>query len=324
MRQAYSRTACMNPPEKPPVGFDFDDEDLEAATKELGPMCDKQRKRSFDWYYTLGTVVREHYLRVQQERERRGCSMYGEHFYTRLAEELDRPDISDFLLSDCARLVQNVSKDEYAELNQHPQISPTHARMLGRLWDKKDRDKLKARIITEQLTTKQLNDAIGELYGPQRSPGGGRKPMVPKNVQAALTHLARQAEKFCSLNENWFGKQFDLPSQIAELTSDKFNAKLEAQLKDALQQCESLAATADADTAQLRTLLSEVQRRITAQAEANARRDAEEHARREAEENELTEQQRPTRAERTAEQPDSPNHPRANRDRRIGRELHAL
>lgn len=311
MRQRQSISAHMSA-----VGFDIEDEELEDAVKEIGPMCDKQRKRSFAWYYDLGTKALEHYCSVEEEREQRGCSMYGERFYERLAELLDRPGISPALLSDCATLVRNISADEYAELSRHAAITPTHARILGRLCEPKDRANFKARIIDEQLTTEKLNAAILQHFGHRRAPGGGRKPMVPKNVQAALTHLARQAEKFCSLNENWFGKQFDLPSQIAELTNDKFNEKLEAQLKDALQQCESLAATADADTAQLRTLLSEVQRRITAQAEANARR--------EAEENEQTEQQLPTRAERRAQQPGSPNRPSADHDRRIGRELHVL
>ncbi len=314
MRQAYSRSASMNVPEKPPVGFDFEGEELEAAAKEIGPMCDEERMRSFDWYYTLGTIAHEHYRRVEQDREQRGCSMYGEHFYQRVAEELNRTYISAFLLSDCARLVQNVSKAEYAALEQHPQISPTHARMLGRLCAKKDRDMLKAKIITEELTTNQLNAAIGELFGPRRTPGGGRKPMVPKNVQGALTHLARQAEKFCSLNENWFGTRYDLPSEIAELPNDRFNEKLETQLKDALQQCESLAATANADASQLRALLGEVQQRIAAQAEVNARLAEQEK--------DVEEQERAVRAQRKARRAQTSSTPATIAERRIGRELH--
>ena len=56
--------------------------------------------------------------------------MYGEHFYERLEENLNRPGVTAALLSGCSRLARNIGEEEYADLSKHDAISPTHARIL--------------------------------------------------------------------------------------------------------------------------------------------------------------------------------------------------
>ena len=41
----------------PSALFDFEDEELEAAVKDLKPLCDTERKRSLRWRYDLGKTV---------------------------------------------------------------------------------------------------------------------------------------------------------------------------------------------------------------------------------------------------------------------------
>lgn len=311
MRQGQTISAHMSA-----VGFDIEDQELEDAAKEIGPMCDKEGKHSFDWYYDLGTATLEHFRRVQQDREQRGCSLYGQRFFEVLEQVLGRPDVSAALLSECATLVRNIGREEYVELSRHPEISPTHVRILGRLSEQKDRAMFKAKIIAEKLTTNQLNAAIVGYYGPRRNAGGGRKPMVAKNVQAALTHLTHQAEKHCSLNANWFGDRFDIRSEIAELPNDRVDQKLKDQVEVALDHCRKLKEMAIADEERLSAILSEVEQRIAAQSVVNARVAEEEK--------EFEDDEQATCAAPVA-RPARVSNPSMNQqDRRIGRELHRL
>jgi len=75
-------------------------------------LCDEHRRRSFQWYYETGKVVREHYEALA---ERRG-NMYGERFFHRLAQDLNKPGVSGPLLSNSNRLVKHYKEDEYLKL----------------------------------------------------------------------------------------------------------------------------------------------------------------------------------------------------------------
>jgi len=43
------------------VPYDFEEEEIQPAVRELRPMLEKDRSRSFQFYYTLGKNVIKHY-----------------------------------------------------------------------------------------------------------------------------------------------------------------------------------------------------------------------------------------------------------------------
>jgi hypothetical protein len=253
------------------VADDFEHEELQPAVDELAPMCDSHRQRSLQWHYDLGEVVDEHYSKVQQERSARGGSMYGTRFFNCLAKQMHRSSISGQLLWQSFHLVSTYDEEAYRELCRHDAMTPTHALMLGLIGGQKERAELQEKVVTEKLTTRQLHEAEKEMFGIRRKPGAGRPLKKPKNVKAAFTHLTAQAGKFIKLNDEvWFGKAFDILSQVQGLTGDKMTDELMAQITDAAEQCENLAATAIKDAETLRGILPEIDRRKKAQAEAEA------------------------------------------------------
>jgi hypothetical protein len=253
-----------------PVRNDFELEELQPAVEELANKCDEFRRRAFPWYYELGELVRRHYRRVEEEREAVGRSMYGERFFNRLANELEKPGISGQLLSGCFKLVETYGKEEYRKLCEHDAITPTHAMMLARS-EGPERAELLKKVISEKLTTKQLFEAEKEMFGVRRMPGAGRPPKRPKKLKDAFAHLNAQAEKFVKLNnEIWFGEAYNIIDEIKALTGGQFTDELKAQVEEAAEHCENLAATATRGAECLRGILPEIERRMKAQADMDA------------------------------------------------------
>jgi hypothetical protein len=126
------------------------------------------------------------------------------------------------------------------------------------------------RIAKEGLTVKEIDAAIKEKCGPRRQPGAGRPPKRPKKLKDAFTHLTSQVQKFVKLNDAvWFGNDYDIVTEIKEVPADKL-AELKAQIGEAIEQCENLAATASKDAKALRGTLPEIERRMKAQAKLDA------------------------------------------------------
>jgi len=126
--------------------IDFEDEQIEAAVTDLKPMCQEERKRTFRWHYDLGKVVALHFNQVRVEREKAGRTMYGEHFFDRLAEEIKV--VSGLLLQQCFRLVYAYNEKAFDELCKHPAIKLSHALQLAFVSDAKVRKELQTRVIS--------------------------------------------------------------------------------------------------------------------------------------------------------------------------------
>ena len=207
--------------------------------------------------------------------------MYGQRFFRRLAQDLKKPNVDGQLLYKCFKLVETYSEEEYQALCQHDSISPTHALMLGLVEVEESRVKLEEKVISEKLTTKQLFKAEQEMFGVRRKPGGGRPLKVPGNVKKALVHATSQAEKFLKSNDTiWFGDEFDIISEIADLPADKLTSEFKDQVIKAAGQYDSLAVTASRGAKALRETLPDIERGMAAQAalEAQQRAEVEEEA----------------------------------------------
>ena len=197
--------------------------------------------------------------------------MYGQRFFNRLAQELNKPYIDGFLLTQCYRLVKTYSEEEYRRLSQLEPLSPTHLLMLTGVDDPKSRRELIDRVVAERMTTRALWQAIKNVFGVRRLPGAGRPLKRPKSVKEALTHMRSQGEKLCRLNnEAWFGEQFDLGEEITNLPAAALTDDVRTQITDTAEQCEQLAKTAAASAKALRAVLPELDRRRAAQAEVDA------------------------------------------------------
>jgi len=138
---------------------------------------------------------------------------------------------------------------------------------LAALSDAKDRAHFQTKVIAEGLTYKQLYDAIKQKFGVRRKPGAGRPMKVPRDVTKALIHLNAQADNFIRCNERvWFGEEFDIIESLADLPSSVLSDQFKEQLTEAAEMCEKLARLAEANSHKLRQALSQVERRIAAQA----------------------------------------------------------
>ena len=85
-----------------------------------------------------------------------------------------------------------------------------------------------------------------------------------------------------------------LAGRIIANFPDKLTDELKAQVAEAAEQCENLAAAASQDAKALRDMLPEMERRMKAQAELEAKQQREEEAEREANAQTRAEKQRRT------------------------------
>ena len=268
MRKARSQTSPfpINTPGKPPTGYDFEDEELQPAIDALGPLCQDERTHSLQWHYDFGKAVLQYYMAVQREREKFNRSMYGEHFFERLAEAI--PTTSVPQLNDCMKLATVYSPKAFQELCQHDIITVSHARQLACIGDPKTRAELQANVIEKRWTVRDLNAAVKALAGPTRKPGAGRPIKQPRNIQAAVTHLTEQAAHFIKLNDKiWFGRDFDIVASVADLPADELDDDLFQQLSDAAELCSQMADAASRDAERFVDAIADVEQRMEAQAE---------------------------------------------------------
>jgi len=262
----------INKPEAPHFTEDFEEEELAPAVTELKPKFTEERsrlrserQRTLQWHYDIGAIVAKHYADVQCEREKHNQKMYGERFFDRLTELI--PDVPTHLLHKCYRLSMVYNPKSFGELIKHDAITPSHALQLAALGDPKDRAEFQAKVIAERLTYKQLYDAIKQKFGVRRKPGAGRPMKVPRDVTKALIHLNAQADNFIHCNERvWFGKQFDIMESLTDVPTAMLDEKFKDQLTEAAEICEKLARLAEENAQKLRKALSQVERRMAAQA----------------------------------------------------------
>jgi hypothetical protein len=249
--------------------FDFEDEELGPAIAELRPLCLKQPTDTLQWYRTLGKLVAKHYVRVQKEREKYNDTMYGEHFFERLAEAIQV--VSAGMLRMCFNLYYFYDDAAFRDLSSHKAVSPTHALRLASIHDGKLRRKLQDMIVEENLTVREL-DAEIKRHEPElpRKRGAGRPFKVPANLTRALTHMSAQSNNYQRAHwEVWFGEKYNIADVVPDLPASLLTDDLRKQLEEALEGCESLISIAEAEAEQLREALQTVERRMAAQAECD-------------------------------------------------------
>ena len=104
--------------------FDFDEDELDPAINELRPLCLKQRTDTLQWYHALGKLVAKHFKRVEEDREKRNDTMYGQHFFNKLAEAIEV--VSAAMLRACFNLYYFYPDGPaFRELAKQKAISPT-------------------------------------------------------------------------------------------------------------------------------------------------------------------------------------------------------
>lgn len=266
-RSASIRPAVNdNMPSRP--CFDFEDEELNPAIEELRPLCLKQRSDTLQWYRTLGKLVAKHYERVEKEREKFNDTMYGQHFFNKLAEAIQV--VSAAILRMCFNLFYYYPEPAFRELSSHKAITPTHALRLASIEDASLRTELQEKVIDENLSVKDLEREIKANQPKPRNRGAGRPFKVPSSLTKALTHLSAQSDAYVRAHKQiWFGEEFNIADQVPDLASSQLSDKLREQLDDALKACESLANIAEAEAEELRSVIELVDKRMAAQAECD-------------------------------------------------------
>jgi len=264
IRPASIRPTVNN--EKPHASFDFDDDELEPAIAELRPACLKQRSDTLLWYRSLGKLVAKHYVRVEREREKSNDTMYGEHFFNKLAEAIQV--VSAATLRACFNLFYYYPDAAFRELVQQKAITPTHALRLALIESDAIRHALQKQVVEDNLTVKDLERVIKKCQPKPRKRGAGRPFKVPSSLTKALSHLSEQSTAYRRAHEKiWFGEQFNIAEKVPDLPSSVLSATLRGQLEEALEGCESLASVAEAEAEELRNVIALVDKRLAAQAE---------------------------------------------------------
>lgn len=157
--------------------------------------------------------------------------------------------------------------------------------------DAKLRKQLQAKVIEEEWTVTELFKEIQGERGRQRQPGGGRRIKVPKNIKAAVTHFTAQAEKFIRANDQvWFGEDFDIVDELAEVPADKLSDELKEQVLEVADFWEKIMALGKVNGERLREAIEELDRRREAQAEIERQLAGEEGGQEDAEEGEAEEE----------------------------------
>ena len=266
-RPASIRPAVNNV--KPPhSSFDFEDEELDPAIDELRPLCQEQRIDTFQWHRTLGKLVARHYARVEREREKINGTMYGQHFFDKLAEAIQV--VSAATLRACFNLSYYYSDAAFRELSSYKAITLTHALRLASIEDDQLRKELQEKVIDENLTVRDLEREIAKDQPRPRKRGAGRPFKVPSSLKKALTHLNEQSTLYRHAHEKiWFGEQFNIAEKVPDLPSSVLSEDLRGQLEEALEGCESLASVAAVEAEELRKVIALVDKRMAVQAECN-------------------------------------------------------
>jgi hypothetical protein len=254
--------------------FDFEDDELNPAIEELQPLCIQQRSDTLQWYRTLGKLVAKHFVRVQKEREKHNDTMYGQHFFNRLADAIKV--VSAAMLRMCFNLYYYYPEPAFRELSNYKAISPTHALKLASINDGPLRQKLQEKVIEKNLSVKDLEHEIKANQPKPRKRGAGRPFKVPSSLTKALTHLNAQSDAYVRAHKQiWFGEEFNIADQVPELPSSLLSDKLRDQLGDALKACESLVSVAEAEAQELRGVIDLVDKRRAAQAECDRKAEEE-------------------------------------------------
>jgi len=266
-RPASIRPAVNNTKPSHP-SFDFEDEELTPAIEELKPLCLKQRSDTLQWYRTLGKLVAKHYVRVEKEREKFNGTMYGQHFFDKLANAIQV--VSAAMLRSCFNLFYYYPDSAFRELSKYKAITPTHALRLASIEDAGLRTELQEKVIEKNLSVKDLECEIKKNQPKPRERGAGRPFKVPSSLTKALTHLAAQSDAYVRAHKQiWFGEEFNIAEKVPDLPSSLLSDKLREQLEEALKGCESLASVAEAETNELRGAIALVDNRMAAQAECD-------------------------------------------------------
>ena len=247
--------------------FDFEEEELNPAIDELRPLCLKQRRDTLQWYRTLGELVAKHYARVEKEREKTNGTMYGQHFFERLAEAIQV--VSAGTLRSCFNLYYFYPEGPvFRELASHKAISPTHALRLATINDGPLRHQLQEKVVAENLSVRDRDAEIRKTLPKPRKRGAGRPYKVPSSLTKALTHLSAQASAYRHAHDKiWFGEQYNIADVVQDMPPGLPSEGLRKQLTEALEGCESLADVAQAEAQELRSAIELVDRRMAAQAE---------------------------------------------------------
>jgi hypothetical protein len=114
----------------------------------------------------------------------------------------------------------------------------------------------------------ELDREIRKTLPKPRKRGAGRPFKVPSSLTKALAHLSTQATTYRNAHEKiWFGEQYNITDELADLPSSLLSDGLREQLAEALEGCESLVSVAEAEAEELRKALARVDRCRAAQAE---------------------------------------------------------
>ena len=267
-RPASIRPA-VNSTKPPHSTVDFDEDELKPAIDELRPVCLKQRCDTLQSYHSLGKLVAKHYVRVERERTKANDTMYGQHFFDKLADAIQL--VTAGTLRACFNLFYYYPEGPaFRELSSHKEISPTHALRLASIEDDQLRKELQEKVIDENLTVRDLEREIAKDQPRPRKRGAGRPFKVPSSLKKALTHLNEQSTLYRHAHEKiWFGEQFNIAEKVPDLPSSVLSEDLRGQLEEALEGCESLASVAAVEAEELRKVIALVDKRMAVQAECN-------------------------------------------------------
>lgn len=188
-------------------------------------------------YFQAGKVVLTA-CRKASVRKEKGEKTSGEQVTEQLGEALG---INPRTLYMAANVADRLSREQFNELAQHPEITWSHVAVLVDVHKPEVRQQLQDRIVKERLPVRQLSSEIRELHKKKRR-GPGRAKGVPASAGSALRLLQKGIKGIRkSLGDVWLGERYNLVDTIVSLPAKKLTPKLRDQAQEAIAEAEQFA-----------------------------------------------------------------------------------
>lgn len=200
-------------------------EDLRELYHELRDVLNELNKHDLEKYFETGEIFNRGYEEIASRYKKAGQKLRGADVTGSLGRALG---IHPRLLSHCRKLVKTYSRADYDALIRH-RASWSHIVHLIGVRDEGLRRELERKLLAEKLTAGQLKAAIQEKLGKRRV-GSGRTPIIPGNVDDALTRLLDASDRYLKVCHGLFGPPFNLAKAITESPGAEMTAALREKL----------------------------------------------------------------------------------------------
>jgi hypothetical protein len=238
--------------------------------------CKKDARQSLLSRWDLGAQIAE----VIQDRETRGCKVYGSKAFHAIAVFSGEAESS---LRICAKMARFYTRGQIADLSEtvmNDGVTPlsfSHMRAVLALDDPKtgehDREEAINLTLTRCWTSEQLANYVKEKTEGRNSGNSAGRPLaVPRNLDALIHQQMSYADDFEKRNVKvWKNPEFSLTGQMARVQEEQYTEALASQLGKLLNGFEQVIKDAKERANETRAQLMKVRTVLDTKVESGVR-----------------------------------------------------